>query len=165
MYILQTEVLKMYTLPEERKKLSQSRARLQRDEILLKLKESKARISNFIRIGEIMERCRISTVDHKVLAGGFLFMNESLKDPKQASQWAARGEPYVQKPLPPKKEPRLLQVVFSALPPEEIRKSLWARGFTCETTNHLWEGKGTKKELEGIVGHYGSVYRVKEKLS
>ena len=154
----------MYTLSDERKKLSQSRARLQQDEILLKVKESKMRISNFIRIGEVMERCRISTIDHKVLAGGFLVMHESLKDPKIVAEWAVRGEPYAQKPLPLKKEPKLLQIVFSATPPSEIRKSLWGRGFTCESTNRLWEGKGAKKEIEAVVGNYGSVYRVKEKL-
>lgn len=152
----------MYILQEDRKKLGQAQARLQHQEILLQIKERKARISNFIRIGEMMERCKISLVDHKILAGGFLFIQESLKNQETMGEWARRGEPYVQKPLRPKKELDLLQVVLRNDPPAEIRRSLWERGFTCENTARIWEGKGIKKEIESIVVACGSVYKVKK---
>lgn len=151
----------MYVLPEQRKKLAQLQAQLQYRETLVKIKESKARISNFIRIGEIMERCKISTLDHKVLAGGFLHIYEALKDQKTTANWAERGLPYLAKPEKPKKEPPALEVVFKKLPPEEIRKALWERGFTCETTNHIWEGKAVRKEIIELVGKHGNVYRVR----
>ncbi len=151
----------MYILQEDRKKLAQEQARLQSHEILLKIKERKARISNFIRLGEIMERCRISTFDHKVLAGGFLHIQESLRDKRVANEWAEHGLPYLAKPEKPEKEPPALQVVFKKLPPEEVRKSLWERGFTSENSQQIWEGKAVRKEILSLIGNHGSVYRLK----
>ncbi|MEI8321443.1 MAG: hypothetical protein WCG05_05530 [Alphaproteobacteria bacterium] len=150
----------MYILLEERKKIAQTQARLQQCEAMVKIKESKARISNFIRIGEILERCRMSLLDHKVLAGGFLSMRESLRDPKLASEWAAKGEPFATRPSVPKKEPPALQVIFKTQPPAEVRKLLWSRGFTCEGTDLIWEGKGLKKEVESVVIPHGRVYKM-----
>ena len=152
----------MYILQEDRKKLGQAQARLQHQEILLQIKERKARISNFIRIGEMMERCKISLVDHKVLAGGFLFIQESLKNQAIMAEWGRKGEPYVQKSLRPKKKPDLLQIILRKDPPAEIRRSLWEHGFTCENTARIWEGKGIKKEIESIVAVWGTVYKMKQ---
>ncbi len=151
----------MYILQEDRKRLAQGQARLQHQEIMVQIKERKARISNFIRLGEIMERCKISTLDHKVLAGGFLHIQESLKDKRVANEWADRGLPYLAKPEKPKKEPPALQVVFKKLPPEEVRKALWERGFTSENSQQIWEGKAVRKEILALIGNYGSVYRLK----
>lgn len=151
----------MNTLQEQRRKLSQEQARLQRNEALLKIRERKTRISNFIRMGEMMERCKISTLNHNVLAGGFLFIRESLKNPQLISEWAAKGTPYVQKISQPKKELDTLHIIFQVHPPAEIRRILWEKGFTCENNEYVWEGKGLKKEVEGIVSTHGSVYKMK----
>ena len=66
----------METVDQLKKKIKVKKARLQRQEILMQIKERKARTRHLIEIGSIASKSKIDHLSKEMLLGAFLSLGE-----------------------------------------------------------------------------------------
>ncbi len=149
------------TLEERKKILVQKKARLQKDQALLKIKEKKQTLSRKIRIGELAEKTGIFDLNLETLLGAFLFLKEQLKDKKIVLKWEEDGKKHIPPSTQKVSKGIPLSISFPSLPPPEFIKTLKSHKFKWNSIRNMWEGHGEKKEIvELVADHSGMVSEI-----
>lgn len=78
---------------EQKKKIEQKKARLQQQETLLKLKERKARVRNFINLGGLAAKAEIDHLPNEVFLGACMHIKDLIKkDASIIQAWEKTGK-------------------------------------------------------------------------
>jgi len=138
-------------LEEKRKLLEQKKARLQKSQALLKAQERKQKLSKKIKIGELVEKAGLIHLEEPTLLGAFLFLKEHLNSEDALTKWYEEGNKHTSFKKPSNEEGVSLSISFTSPPPAELINTLKAHKFKLNKIRNVWEGRGVKTMLEGII--------------
>jgi hypothetical protein len=127
----------MSSVAEQKKKLEQKKARLQKQEITLKLKERRARTRQLIKLGGLVAKAGINGLEDNVLLGAFLSIKDSLEDEDKLINWKKAGADCFAKDNKDK-SPVILK--FNEKPDNDIRTIIRAQGLKWNALRKEWYG-------------------------
>ena len=128
----------METVDQLKKKIKVKKARLQRQEILMQIKERKARTRHLIEIGSIASKSKIDHLSKEMLLGAFLSLGEQIdKDSNIVFQWERKGKDLLQKEA---KDKTPVILTFTDMPDLNLRKKVRSHGLKWNALRKEWYG-------------------------
>ena len=137
------------TFEEAKKKIQLKKNKIEMQEKKIKEKERKAETQQLIKLGQLVKKAHIDSIDSTPLFGAFLEIKEQAQDSSLISKWENKGLA-AQKELSSTDSTPLI-ITFDSEPSDGVVSTLREYGFKWNRFWKGWYGYGNKQELETVL--------------
>ena len=135
----------------EKKKLAQTRSKLEKKQKLINEKERKIKVKKLIKLGELISTAGLAELGDEILLGAFLEIKEFSAEKEKLKSWSERRSAWKNLSL----HQRLIVNFKGNLPENMIQvltQTLRKSGFKWYPFRKEWYGFGKKEEIEQLLG-------------